>query len=40
MNASVVRMVFSVARRSALQKQGVVAMQRVRANQTTMKSVP
>lgn len=31
---------FSVARRRALQTQGVVTMQQVRTNQATMKSVP
>ncbi len=31
---------FSDARRRALQTQGVVTMERVRANQATMKSVP
>jgi hypothetical protein len=37
---SVVRKSFSDARRRALKTQGVVTMQQVRSNQSTMKSVP
>jgi hypothetical protein len=40
MTASAVLKGFSVARRRALQAQGVVTMEQVRANQATMKSVP
>jgi hypothetical protein len=39
-NATAVLKGFSVARRRALQTQGVVTMEQVRANQATMKSVP
>jgi hypothetical protein len=38
--SSLVRKSFSEARRRALQTQGHVTMQQVRANQSTMKSVP
>lgn len=40
MTASAVLKSFSVARRKALQTQGVVTMEQVRANQVTMQSVP
>lgn len=40
MNATAVLKGFSDARRRALQTQGVVTMEQVRANQATMKSVP
>ena len=39
-SVTAVRKGFSDARRRALQTQGVVTMERVRANQATMKSVP
>ena len=39
-SVTAVRKGFSDARRRALQTQGVVTMERVRANQVTMKSVP
>jgi hypothetical protein len=38
--SSAVRKSFSDARRRALQSQGVVTMQQVRVNQSTMKSLP
>jgi hypothetical protein len=39
-SVTAVRKGFSDARRRALQTQDVVTMERVRANQATMKSVP
>jgi hypothetical protein len=39
-NIMAVRKGFSDARRRALRTQGVVTMERVRANQATMKSLP
>lgn len=40
MTVTAVRKGFSAARRKALQTQGAVTIQRVHANQATMKSVP